>query len=182
MMMEVLAALAVVLTPVAVGVGAGLAFPSLRPRIVARLPGEAALLWLAWGVAAVATAASLYLSEVVGFPPCRLCWIQRGAMYPLVVLLAGALATGRPRLARLTWPLPAAGLAVAAYHAVIQLRPSLDVVACQGDAPCTARWVAVFGFVSIPWLAGAAFVLILVLQGAAAASSAGNRAGYPQKA
>ena len=42
---------------------------------------------LAFVVAAVATAGSLYLSEVANFTPCTLCWYQRIAMYPLVVLL-----------------------------------------------------------------------------------------------
>ena len=45
-------------------------------------------MWLAFLVAAVATAGSLYLSEIADFPPCRLCWYQRAAMYPLVPVLA----------------------------------------------------------------------------------------------
>jgi disulfide bond formation protein DsbB len=47
-------------------------------------------LWLAWLVAATATAGSLSFSEVAGFPPCDLCWYQRIAMYPLVVVLGVA--------------------------------------------------------------------------------------------
>ena len=34
-------------------------------------------LWLAWLVAAVATAGSLYFSEIADYVPCRLCWFQR---------------------------------------------------------------------------------------------------------
>lgn len=47
-------------------------------------------LGLAWLVAAVCTAGSLWFSEVAGFQPCRLCWIQRACMYPLTVVLAVA--------------------------------------------------------------------------------------------
>ena len=48
--------------------------------------------WLAWLVALGATLGSLYFSEVADFTPCRLCWFQRIAMYPLsVILLVGAL-------------------------------------------------------------------------------------------
>ena len=48
--------------------------------------------WLAFLVAATATFGSLYFSEVANFAPCRLCWFQRIAMYPLsVVLLVGAI-------------------------------------------------------------------------------------------
>ncbi|MGH2475812.1 MAG: disulfide bond formation protein B, partial [Candidatus Limnocylindrales bacterium] len=45
-------------------------------------------LGLAWFVALLATGGSLYFSEVAGFTPCTLCWYQRIAMYPLVVVLA----------------------------------------------------------------------------------------------
>ena len=32
-------------------------------------------------------AGSLYFSEVANYVPCRLCWFQRIAMYPLAVIL-----------------------------------------------------------------------------------------------
>ena len=56
-----------------------------------RALGDAGV-WLAFLVAATATLGSLYFSEVADFVPCRLCWFQRIAMYPLsVILLVGAL-------------------------------------------------------------------------------------------
>src|SRR4051794_3718163 len=48
--------------------------------------GPSALL-LAFAVALVCTLGSLYLSEVAHFVPCKLCWYQRIAMYPLVPIL-----------------------------------------------------------------------------------------------
>ena len=42
---------------------------------------------LALSVAAVATAGSLWFSEVGDFVPCEYCWYQRILMYPLVVVL-----------------------------------------------------------------------------------------------
>src|SRR4051812_48996267 len=44
-------------------------------------------IWLAWGVAAIATAGSLFFSEISQFIPCRLCWFQQIGMYPLAVIL-----------------------------------------------------------------------------------------------
>lgn len=173
-MMEFLAFLAVVLTPLALLVGGALVAPGVRLRTRRIAGAERGAIWAAWTVATTATAASLYLSEVVGFPPCSLCWAQRAAAYPLVLVLGAALALRRPRVARYAWPLPALGLVVAVYHAVVQLQPSIDVVSCTSDVPCTARWVAVFGFVSIPWLAGSAFVLILVSLAVSAAAATGN--------
>ncbi|MFB6177736.1 MAG: disulfide bond formation protein B, partial [Halobaculum sp.] len=52
--------------------------------------GTRSLLSLATTVALVATAGSLYFSEVMGLIPCELCWVQRILMYPLVVVLAVA--------------------------------------------------------------------------------------------
>jgi Disulfide bond formation protein DsbB len=36
-----------------------------------------AALWIAFLIAATATAGSLYFSEVANFVPCQLCWYQR---------------------------------------------------------------------------------------------------------
>src|SRR6266540_43140 len=58
-----------------------------------------AALWIAWLVAAVAMTGSLYFSEHAHYVPCRLCWFQRIAMYPLAVILLVA-AMRRDRGAR----------------------------------------------------------------------------------
>jgi disulfide bond formation protein DsbB len=132
---------------------------------------EAALLlgdkavWLAWLVALVATVGSLIYSEVIHFEPCRLCWFQRIAMYPLVaVLLVGAI--------RREWqvkyyglPLSLIGLGISIYHYLIQTFPSMEGGACDPSNPCSARYVDLFGFVSIPFMAGAGFIVISVLLG-----------------
>jgi disulfide bond formation protein DsbB len=124
--------------------------------------GEKAL-WAAWIVAAVATIGSLVYSEVVHFVPCRLCWFQRIFMYPLaIVLLVGAI---RKDLAAKFYALPLAllGLATSIYHYIVEIYPSLEGGSCDPLNPCSARHVEVFGFVSIPFMAGAGFTLIAVL-------------------
>jgi disulfide bond formation protein DsbB len=120
-------------------------------------------LWLAWLVSIVATVGSLIYSEVAHFVPCRLCWFQRIAMYPMaVVLLVGAI---RQEVAARFYALPLAviGLAISIWHYVIQVFPSLEGSACDPFNPCSARYVEVFGFISIPFMAGAGFTLISVL-------------------
>jgi disulfide bond formation protein DsbB len=117
---------------------------------------------IAWVVAVLATGGSLYFSEVAGFTPCTLCWYQRIAMYPMVVLLGvGTLrrvrfVTGAPALA-------AIGAAIAAYHVALEWVPSLDTGACALTAPCTYVWFRAFGVFSLPTLALIAFLLILTL-------------------
>lgn len=120
-------------------------------------------LWLAWSVALVATVGSLVYSEVIHFIPCRLCWFQRIAMYPLsVVLLVGAVR--REAAARFyALPLAAMGLAISIWHYLIQLNPSWEGGACDPLNPCSARYVETFGFISIPFMAGVGFIVILTL-------------------
>ena len=55
------------------------------------------------------------------------------------------------------------GFGISAYHAALQRMPSLEVVPCGAGPPCSGRYVAVFGFVTIPVMAGAAFALIATL-------------------
>ena len=45
-------------------------------------------LYLAWVVSITAVLGSLYFSEIRGFIPCELCWIQRIFMYPIALILA----------------------------------------------------------------------------------------------
>lgn len=120
-------------------------------------------LWMAWAVALVATVGSLVYSEVIHFVPCRLCWFQRIAMYPLVVvLLVGAIRReGSVRLYAL--PLAGIGLAISIWHYLIQLNPAWEGGACDPANPCSARYVETFGFISIPFMAGVGFIVILTL-------------------
>jgi disulfide bond formation protein DsbB len=41
--------------------------------------------------------------------------------------------------------------------------PSLEGGSCDPTNPCSARYVEQFGFVSIPFMAGAGFIVIAVL-------------------
>ena len=118
---------------------------------------------LAWAVAFLATAGSLYFSEVAGFEPCRLCWYQRIAMYPLVMLLAVAAARRERAGAFYAASLAIVGALVSGYHVLLEWFPSLDTGACSATTPCTLVWFRVFGFISLPTLALTAFVLILTL-------------------
>ncbi|HDX9707084.1 TPA: disulfide bond formation protein B, partial [Bacillus thuringiensis] len=49
------------------------------------------IVFIAWAVSFIATCGSLYLSEILKFEPCNLCWYQRIFMYPLVILLGVAI-------------------------------------------------------------------------------------------
>jgi hypothetical protein len=138
-----------------------LVLPAGRSLLRRKLTGdERGLLLLAWLTALGATLGSLYYSDVVGFRPCLLCWYQRIAMYPLVLILGAGVIRGEAGVWRYGLPLSVVGLVIAVYHVAVQYRPALDVVTCDASAPCTVRYVAAYGFVSIPFMAACGFLLI----------------------
>lgn len=141
-----------------------LAYRIARGSEAGNLLGEKAI-WLAWIVAVVATIGSLIYSEVIHFPPCRLCWFQRIAMYPMsIVLLVGAIRR-EFQVKYYALPLALIGLGTSIYHYTIQRIPNLEGGACDPSNPCSAVFVDVFGFISIPFMAGAGFIVIAVLLG-----------------
>jgi disulfide bond formation protein DsbB len=119
--------------------------------------------WLAWLVAAVATAGSLYFSESANFVPCKLCWFQRIAMYPLALLLLIAATRRDHGIRPYAIPLAAIGGLVSTYHYIIEWRPSLSSGSCEITAPCTVPWFRQFGFVSLSLMALCGFAAIISL-------------------
>jgi disulfide bond formation protein DsbB len=129
-------------------------------------------LWLGFAVALVATAGSLYFSEVAHFIPCKLCWFQRIAMYPLVLLALPALRHDR-RAAQYLLPLPVVGFLVSGWHILVERGVVEDAQSCQISAPggCAAKWIEELGYVTIPTLAATAFALLAFVLAVAAFGS-----------
>lgn len=120
-------------------------------------------LWLGWLVALVTTLGSLYFSEVAHFTPCKLCWYQRIAMYPLaIVLLVAALRRDRS-IAWYVVPVAAIGTLFSIYQTQLQAFPHQHSSFCTTTEPCTVRYVWEFGFVSLPFMALAAFAFIVTM-------------------
>lgn len=114
-------------------------------------------------VATVCTLGSLYYSEVAHFVPCRLCWFQRIAMYPLVVVL-GVAAVRRDEGARLPAALLATGgLGVSVWHRMVQQWPTLESDSCSALVRCSIPYVREWNLITIPWMAGSGFALILAV-------------------
>lgn len=119
---------------------------------------------LAAAVAFTCTAGSLYLSEVAHFLPCRLCWLQRFAMYPLGPILAVSAVMGWYRVRRYAIGLALAGACVSVYHLLIERYPTLEgSTSCDPNNPCSIIWVKRFGYLTIPGMALSGFALIITL-------------------
>ena len=129
----------------------------LRAFLIARGP------WLTFAIAAIALTGSLYYSEVAHFVPCEMCWLQRIAMYPLAVILLVAAITRDTRAWRYVVPLAAIGLLFSLYHYQLELFPDQSSM-CSTTVPCSVRYVSMYGFVSIAFMAGVGFIAILALQ------------------
>lgn len=123
---------------------------------------ENGLLFL-WSIALIATLGSLYYSEVKGFEPCTLCWYQRILMYPIVLIGAVALIEKNAKIAWTTALFSLIGGAISLYHYSIQKLSFLQesAPAC-GAVPCTGQYVNYFGFITIPFMALTAFLLIFL--------------------
>jgi disulfide bond formation protein DsbB len=121
-------------------------------------------LFFAWIVSLAATGGSLFLSEVMGYPPCRLCWFQRIGMYPLVLLLGRAAIRGDRGITGYALPLTFVGGLISAYHYAEQKIPGLAAMTpCTAGVPCDQDFLNWFGFITIPLLALVAFILITLL-------------------
>jgi disulfide bond formation protein DsbB len=122
-------------------------------------------LYAAWFAAAMATAGSLFFSEVMKLPPCVLCWYQRIAMYPLVWILAVAIVKKDLTIARLlALPMALVGFGIAIYHNLLyyKLIPE-SITPCTSGVSCTSKQIEWFGFVTIPVLSLCAFLIITSL-------------------
>jgi disulfide bond formation protein DsbB len=122
-------------------------------------------LWIAGGLALVATLGSLFYSEVSDFIPCRLCWFQRIAMYPLAVLLLIAAWRRDARGGALyALPIAIAGAGVAIYHIYIEYNPEAESAGCKiGGAACSVKWIEELGYITIPVLALTVFLAVIAL-------------------
>lgn len=117
-------------------------------------------------LALLAAAGSLYFSEVMKFPPCSLCWYQRICMYPLVVIFAVALLTDDDRHRRYSLPLIVIGLILAAYHNFLYFGwIDQEIIPCTSGISCSSKQLELFGFITIPLLAFAGFLGMLVVLG-----------------
>ncbi|MDT3414478.1 disulfide bond formation protein DsbB [Brevibacillus aydinogluensis] len=118
-----------------------------------------------WVVSLIATAGSLFFSEVMKYIPCELCWFQRIFMYPLVILLGVAAVKKDYRMSSYALILSVIGGCISLYHYLIQKVPALyDLGNACGIIPCNTDYINWFGFITIPFLALVAFIMIAVLQ------------------
>lgn len=108
---------------------------------------------------------TLIYSEVFGFVPCGLCWLQRVFLYPQVVILALALYYHDKTAARYGIALSIPGALVGLYQHYLQMGGS-EFVTCPtagAGADCARRIMFEYGFVTFPLLSVMLFVFLIAL-------------------
>ncbi len=122
------------------------------------------LIFLAWLLASISTLAALFLGEVMGYTPCVLCWYQRIAMFPLVLILAAGLFPFDPRVVRYALPLALIGWALALLHWGVSSGFIPEAITpCSKGVPCSVEQIVWFGFLTLPILSVLAFSGIITL-------------------
>lgn len=120
-------------------------------------------LYTALAAAWIAMLGSLYFSEVRGFVPCTLCWYQRILMYPLTGLVLFGILRRDHHLPFLVLPFSLVGQGVSTYHYLLQKTTVFGApTACGAGVPCTTVYINWGGFITIPFLAMVAFLIITV--------------------
>lgn len=120
--------------------------------------------YAAFLIAFVATLGSLFLSEVLHFPPCVLCWYQRVCMYPLVIILGVGIWRKDKQAYLYALPIVIIGTLISIYHNLLYYNILPESVApCVNGVSCTTKFINVFGFVDIPLLSLIGFVIITTL-------------------
>ena len=118
-------------------------------------------LWLMCAVTGASMLGSLYFSEVVHYNPCKLCWYQRIVMYALAVIFLIAALRRDKAIARYSIVLASIGIVISTYHYLLEWFPTLESNVCSIDVPCTTIWFREFGFVTLSFMAGSAFIFVV---------------------
>ncbi|MEK4815172.1 disulfide oxidoreductase [Bacillus sp. FSL L8-0287] len=120
------------------------------------------ILFIAWATSFIATSSSLYLSEIMKYEPCTLCWYQRIFMYPLVIILGIAITNKDYKVSIYSLILSTIGISISTYHYLIQKIPQLSNISTCGRIPCIGDYLNWFGFITIPFLCLIAFLIIII--------------------
>jgi len=117
--------------------------------------------YIVWSMALVGTVGSLILSEVMGYPPCILCWYQRIFMYPLIFVVGAGILMRDENMEYYALPLSAGGLLISIYHNLLYYGIIPESIGpCSVGASCTQNQAVWFGFITIPFMSMIAFIII----------------------
>lgn len=136
--------------------------PRFRESRLFKMIGSKAIL-IAFLVSLGASLGSFFFSDYIGFAPCLLCWYQRIAIFPQVVLFGVALYKKDDRVMDYSLILLIIGALVAAYHYYGQMF-NVNALPCAAEAvSCAKREFIEFGYITIPIMSLTTLLTLIVL-------------------
>lgn len=119
----------------------------------------------------VSIVTSLFYSELVGFPPCELCWVQRMFLYPQMILFGLGMYKKDKSIVDYSLIFAILGSLTSIYHIYIENGGSsgLDCAVVDptkiNEVSCATRYVYEFGYITIPvmCLTLSLFIIALIL-------------------
>jgi len=116
-------------------------------------------------IASLASFFSLVYSEVIGFPPCELCWYQRIFLFPQVFIFGIALWNKDKNIIKYSMPLLVVGFFISIYQNLIYYFGNSSNIPCDASGiSCYQHLITEFnGYISIPMLALTSFFVLIIL-------------------
>lgn len=104
---------------------------------------------------------ALVYSEIIGYPPCSLCWIIRIIFLAILILSLWSLIKKNKKIVPAIIFFSIVGTLVALYATVTNYI-GFSPIPCGTEVSCLTRYVYEFGFVTIPLMALAVFLLVTI--------------------
>ena len=120
---------------------------------------------LFWGIMS-AVVGSLVYSEIVGFPPCDLCWYQRIFIYPQAIIVLMAMIRRDKTVIDYLVPLSVLGALVSLYQSFVQWGFSFGLTGgcAAAGGECAKVYFTSYSYITIPFMSFTVFVYIIALK------------------
>jgi disulfide bond formation protein DsbB len=109
---------------------------------------------------------SLFYSNIVGYPACELCWIQRIFLYPQLVLFSMELYKKEKSIVDFSIVFAILGSLTSIYHIYVE-NGGANVLSCAnpsaGTISCATRYIYEFGYITMPVMALTLSLFIIVI-------------------
>ena len=102
---------------------------------------------------------SLFYSEIVGYPPCELCWIQRIFLYPQLILFGMDLYKKDHSIVDFSIVFAILGSLVSIYNIYVESGGTIGLSCARIDPAstteisCAVRYIHEFGYITMPLMA-----------------------------
>jgi disulfide bond formation protein DsbB len=102
---------------------------------------------------------SLFYSEIIGYPACELCWIQRIFLYPQLILFGMELYKKERSIIDFSLVFAILGSITSIYHVYVEAGGTKGLAcatidpASTTEISCAVRYIYEFGYVTMPIMA-----------------------------